>query len=702
MAGPALAPVAEPTAAPIAWRALLGERLAWLRAHREETLAVLAAGGAALYTILFFPHPAQLTHPGEFGHPFQGLHWVRDFLLERQSLLAPTLVLFVTVVVLGLLGLAIARRDTPARAMYAVQAALLITALGLAGLGQLALLGFYAGAAPIYYLSAAVLFAIWSASYRPQLTADLFEAAWPRWLEITLLALTLGLTIFARFYGLRFYQYGIEGDESKWTVEVVNAMVDGVFPGGTEFHLSTMPLSFFMQAPFHWLLGPSILAGRISVAFYSVLGSIVFYWLARSLTSAPVAWLATTLLAVSLLDVSASRLANVESHTKLAPLLALLLLARAVRTGKPASYFLAGLGVAAAMLTYDTALPLAAVCSLIVLYELIRTRAGFAEWVRRISAFSAPILIIMPMTIAYLSGRLQYYVQYASGSPESQYGRAGRLALNLGEVLKALFVQTAGDFLYNRNGPLFDSALLPWMVLGTVLALVQWRRGRMLWILLWGSLFFFFAPVLTHSPFGRVFYPGLPAMYLLIALGLYGAYRSLGRALGPALQPGLKMLALVGLTLLVVSNIYLYFNLVLDFGDRQMRRELYDVSQAAAGPGAMVYYPYLQNGGDPVEFEQPFMIWLGTRVPGTRTAERYPHAVVPLEALLPDLTSLQGAYERVEVVWLTFVNPDTQPTRDQVLQQLRGCYPSATQVQGRFYDRYVIPGADLRASACAQ
>ncbi|HEX9373642.1 MAG TPA: glycosyltransferase family 39 protein, partial [Roseiflexaceae bacterium] len=550
------------------WRSTLQARGAWLRAHSEETAAGLVLGAVLLYVAVFFPRPAGVTHPGEFGHPFQGLHWVRDFLLARQAALALALALVTAVCCLGLLGLAVARRHVAAQQNRAASAGLLMAALGLAGVGQMALLGYYEGAANVLYGAALALFVVWAITYRPYVAADLIESSWPRWLEIALLALTIGLTIFMRFYSLRTIPYGIEGDESKWTVEVIDTMVDGVFTNDGEFHIATMPLSFFMQAPFHWLLGPSILSARIAVASWSVLGSLIFYLLARFLTSPPVAWLATTLLATSLLDVSASRYANVESHVKLAPLLALALLALATRRGKPVTYALAGAAVAIGLLTYDTVLPLALVCGLVLLIELFRAKAGWAESVRRISAFAAPILLIMPMLVAYFSGRLGYYVGYASGTQQTEFGRLGDLALNAGEVLNVLFVQSIGDFIYSREGPLFNSLLLPWLTLGATLALISWRQGRMLWILLWGGVFFFVAPVLTHTPVGRVFYPGLSAAELLIAIGLYAAYRDLGRALGPALLPALRSLALVGLGLLALSNLYIYFNLMNDPLDR--------------------------------------------------------------------------------------------------------------------------------------
>src|SRR5262245_36582469 len=236
--------MAHPVAHSLGPRAAVRAGMGWLPAHWEEALAALITIGVALYVAIYFPRPAGITKPGQFGHPFQGFHWVRDYLLSRKAALPIALALAVTVCSTGLFGLALVQRRRAEQPVRAAHAGLLLAALGLAGLAQMGLLLFYTGPASLFYLAALALFAVWALSYRPYLAADLFESSWPRWLELLLLALTIGLTIFMRFYSLRTYQYGIEGDESKWTVEVISAMVDGVFPEGTEFHISTMPLSF--------------------------------------------------------------------------------------------------------------------------------------------------------------------------------------------------------------------------------------------------------------------------------------------------------------------------------------------------------------------------------------------------------------------------------------------------------------------------
>ena len=87
-----------------------------------------------------------------------------------------------------------------------------------------------------------------------------------------------------------------------------------------------------MQTPFHKLFGPSIFIARFEVAFFSIIATLLFYLFLRRITNIPLALLSAWLLSASIFDISASRLANVESHVKLWPILTLLLLAWAINS----------------------------------------------------------------------------------------------------------------------------------------------------------------------------------------------------------------------------------------------------------------------------------------------------------------------------------------------------------------------------------
>ncbi|NOH03465.1 MAG: phospholipid carrier-dependent glycosyltransferase [Chloroflexi bacterium] len=124
-----------------------------------------------------------------------------------------------------------------------------------------------------------------------------------------------------------------------------------------------------MQTLFHRLMGPSLFAARFEVALFSVIGTLVFYLLLRQITSMPLALAAAWFLSASIFDISASRLANVESHVKLWPLLTLALLVWAMRAKRWQAYAITGFALTIGLLTYDTVWPLGLVVLILVVWR---------------------------------------------------------------------------------------------------------------------------------------------------------------------------------------------------------------------------------------------------------------------------------------------------------------------------------------------
>lgn len=665
----------------------------FFRTHWLEVTAGVISLGLALYIWLLSPgtFSTYASQPKEAGHPFSWFYFIRAFQMRYLNDWAIVLAGVGAFASLGLLTLAYSGRRT--RAGYA---GMLIAALGLAGLGQMAQLKYYSGNAVWLYLSAVVFLIFWVIGYRTRFDSDFKVSSWSRRSEIALVVLVIALTTFARFYKLSDLPYGAEGDETKWTVEVVATMMDAEYPEAAEYHLSSVPTSFYMQAVFHHLLGPSLLNARITVAVYSILGSLIFYVLTRQLVNIPVALIATALLGVSLLDVSASRLANVESHVKVWPVLALVLLWWALNRQRPILYLLSGFAIALGMLTYETVMPLAIVGLLILLLESFRKKVGLAYGVRNVMLFLFPILWVAPSTINYLSGRIQYYRFGERGLVEDTLPV---LANNLKGLLSSLFIQVRSDFLYNREGPLFNSLLIPWLVLGVLLAIVFWKRKRMFWWLIFGVLFFFPISVLLDASMGRVLYPALPAAYALIALAMYVTFKEFERALGSALRPVLLLVTFFGFALFAILNLYIYFNEVSDPPDRRIRRELYEITRTGVKSDRLLYFVYVENADEPIEQENHQTIWLGKRSITKETPGFEGYSVIPLEMLMPSLSAITPEYKQVEVVW------DTQASsklieRNQVLEVLLSCYADVERLRGQFFDRYVIPGTSLQAPLC--
>jgi hypothetical protein len=280
--------------------------------HRWELL--LAGVGLALTVYLFVFAPVQMTgkisiEPLEPGRPFFFLHWQRNalniFYYEAATL---------SNILTGLLALTLVIVSMLRRSRADLRTALLWTLLSLAAAAQWCL-----GKEPerelgiALYLTAALGFFAWARLTNRQIDASLnkpFKIG--RNLEIALVLTVVALAAFGRLFDLQTLPYGIEGDEAKWTGEVVWLGIRGLPDLSGLYHRDALPTSFYMQTPFHKLLGPSIFAARLEVALFSILATLLFYLFLRRLANKPLALLSAWLLSASIFDISASRLANVR------------------------------------------------------------------------------------------------------------------------------------------------------------------------------------------------------------------------------------------------------------------------------------------------------------------------------------------------------------------------------------------------------
>ena len=578
----------------------------------------------------------------------------------------------------------------------ALRAVTLLATLALGVEGQLLLLSRRLGMASILYAAALLGLIAWLVAYRPKRREEPPSAPRIGQAEAGMLILTLALTVFARFYALPRIPYGIEGDESKWTIEVVSVMLDGRHTIQSEYHYTTEPASFYMQALFHHLLGPGILSARIAVATYSVLASLAFYWLLRETLGPPEALVATTLLAVSLVDVSASRMALVEGHVKLWAIAGLAFLAHGLRVRQPVYSFLGGVALAIGLLTYDTFLPMIAVATIWAIITLAVRRASPGEWLVHLTALLLPILVVMPGVVEYLMGRRGYYAVDRLGWDISPLAVLRR---NVGQVIQNAWQQTYGDFLFVRSGPIINSLLVPLLVAGFVLALARIRRPGYALPALWFVLLFFPVPIYTGTPGVRVFYPGFPAIYALVALAVVLVWRETATALPLAGRPALRAVAGFALVVFVLTNLYLYFNDLEDPPDRRIRRELADTVTQAVAPDRRVYVPYFANSGDAAEFEQElFFLAARRKLPRDRLTEHI--WVGTYSDLLSTLFREQPYFDSVAFV-INHSLRERESDRAPFLDAIQRCLGARLEREGEWFDLYVAEVFDAPAARCA-
>ncbi|HLF26085.1 MAG TPA: glycosyltransferase family 39 protein [Anaerolineae bacterium] len=658
------------------------------RVLRDDRITGLLIGVAlfafGLWLWLISP-PADIRPPLTNELAFHWLMPLRGALLSQATNSGPFVLGLGAVSLILIWALALRGR----RVHQAVSASILVGCSLLAFQAQVFVLHQQHESGLALYLFAGTLFFAWVWIKRKTSPAAP-RAGLSYRIEILLLALVLAISVFGRVYDLKRIPYGVDGDESKWTEEVVTLMVDGHDWGATEYHRRYLPMSFWMEAPFQRLMGAGLTPGRVEVAVFSVVAAYVFYRLARELFDAPTALIATFLLAVSLPDLSASRVGNVESHVKLWSILPFYGLAVALRTRRLRHFLLTGGAIAGAMLTYETLMPLLAAVFTLAIGAALRERREWRTWLRYLAALVTAPVVVSAGALDYLFGRMQYYTSFGdqTGSPF-----VDQLQVGLEGLLKVFFGQAPADWLYLRSGPYINGLLTPLLVLGLLYALVHIRRKGHAFALVWWAWVFIPIPLLLQTPWPRILYPGVPALYLLIAVVLIAIYRTLAQATRlPRTLTGIGLAALGGFGLL---NLTIWFQEMPDPFFEVRRREVAEIVATQVEGDGPLLMPYIMPG-EAVETEQPMIALLLRERRGARYAGEF--RPVRYSELLPTLAQRRGTARQTKVL-VDISETILQDQRQNILAAFHRCYPSE-QVTTNYFQLYTVAENDLNRPAC--
>jgi 4-amino-4-deoxy-L-arabinose transferase-like glycosyltransferase len=662
--------------------------------YRWELALALAVGAILLFALVWAPPridnkiPLNPLFP---GRPFYSLHWIRNYVRDHYNLIwsaGSSLFILCSLLLVG--------RAIQIRSRSVAELALLVASLNLAFTGQWTVnANKLMSVGVIFYIFAAAGFAGWAWSAKRRVKADFISRPLKRSTEIWVVLGLLTLTAFGRLYALKAIPYGIEGDEAKWTAEAVDLGIRGKYDSSGEFHRDALPVSYYIQMPLQRLMGPGILPARLTVALLSITATLVFYWLLRQIAPVPLAALSAYLLGSSIFDISASRLANVESFVKLWPILTLALLMLAIRKQRWQIYGFSGLALALGMLTYDTVWPIFLVTLLLAITELIRQHVDAKFISQSLAALITPTLLALPMLIPYALSRTEYYDLSSKGWNGNFWDLLGS---RTSVVIQTWFVDLRSDFIYNRSGPLLNAILLPWLVLGLVAGFFLIRQRYNSWNLLWLALLIFPVPVITDSQLGRVYYPGLPAVYAMIGLGIFLFWNEVNRFLGKNARPLLISVSLVPLIWFPLFNQFVYYNEVPDATDRQMRREIGELVAQAASPDTLIFLPVVLKADEPLNNEyQMVEMFMLQKVPSNQIGNS--HKYVALTSLLPDLTGNLNGHSKAAVVMDKTTSLE-RDVRDQIAASLTRCFPGVLVTKGSYFDLYQFDQNALHTAIC--
>jgi len=590
-------------------------------------------------------------------------------------------------------------------------APLLMTALGLAIASQITIQLHLAWVGVLGYLASLGVLIYWGYQH-PKWRAVLERQAQitPPAEKLVFLALLMVMA-YLRFYDLGYRVYGLEADETKWTVQSWLSTILGVDRG--EFHgmhYIYVPVDFWVRSLFLRLFGLDFLSARIESAILSLISIAFLYFIVRLLTSSPATALFSALLyGFSFYELNASHQAL--HNTTIEPWImgSLFFLLWGIQKRKLWIFQVTGFFLALGMLTYETFYPTALLALLYLfgwaVYDLIRRRETLRNWLISLGLVLWPILLAyFGFAQSYMKGR-QHYIfgwLWETTAGRTDLSLAGFFLQNIVNLLKSTFVSiTHVDSLLFWDGPLVAPVLLPFVVIGFAYNLWNLKRRYYAFIPLWYLIQTIFGPVLTGSTWPRVMYTALGPLMIWGAMGLWTALAALRSWLEQS-YPRMVRIGFLALVILILINNYSIFSTrLLDPRDRQKRRELADLTSEAARDAQLLLFPYIPYMGDSVEVESHVILFSVAGVKQNELSAENLFKQVEFNQLLPAL------WENKDVPGIAVIfdksYEERQEERDHAINIALTCYPQTVKKSsGRFFDIYAFSFLDLNQPACYQ
>jgi 4-amino-4-deoxy-L-arabinose transferase-like glycosyltransferase len=526
--------------------------------------------------------------------------------------------------------------------------------------------------------------------------------------ETIALALLFLVMFVTRFVDLSYRVYGLEADETKWTIQSWYSAILRIDHGEFGGIYREIPLEFWVRSIFLRLFGLNFISARIESAFGSLLSIIFLYFIVRMATASPsVALLSALLYGFSFIELNLSHQALHDTPTEAWMMGALLSLFLAIRSRSIWQLQLTGILLALGMLNYETFYPTPVLALIYLLglaiYEIGARKESTRAWLKNLGIVTWPVtLIYIVYTHNYLNGaQSHHFAELVNTTGQTGLGGAIAFALrNAGYVLQTTFSRILWtDSLINWGGPLVNPLLLPFVVIGMVYTLWNIRRPYYAFILLWYLANIIPGPILLGTVWPRVMFTATAPLMIWGALGLWTSLAAL-RAWFQRLSARLTMLVLAALVLAILVNDYTIFSSKLfDSPERQKRRELADLTANAASNADLLLLPYLPFMGDSAQVETHVILMsiAGAKHNGMTAENNFQQ--LEFEQLLPAL------WEKKEAPGIAIVFDKSielaKEEREKALQVVLACYPQTSlRASGRFFDVYELSPLALTQPTC--
>jgi 4-amino-4-deoxy-L-arabinose transferase-like glycosyltransferase len=528
--------------------------------------------------------------------------------------------------------------------------------------------------------------------------------------ERLLLGAVLAVTAFIRFYDLNYRVYGLEIDETRWTIQSWYSTILMLVKGDFISQYSSLPLSFWIRSIFLRLFGLNFISGRIESATFSLISIVFLYLLVRRLTaSKPIALLSTFLYSFSFFDLNLAHQALGETSSEVWIIFSFSFLILALQGRKWWQFQVTGGLLALGMLTSEMFLPSPVIAIAYItgigLFEIIKKKSSVRKWIQYLFIVAWPIILIyMNYTHLILNVQRGYDFGILKQFSENVSNTGGLFLFffrNVSDLFKTIYSHIVWtDPLINWGGSLINPVLLPFILIGFVYNLWNIRRPHFGLIPLWFLFHIGIGPISLGAVYPRALYTVLAPLMIWGAMGLWTFLGAL-RAWFASRKFKLAF-PIFGLIIIAIffNDYRIFTSSLTDPVDRQKRRELADLTAQSAGKVPMILFPYLPNQDDSLALESNVILF--SVAGGAHLGQDAENHFRQLEfsqvltTLWQDrnLTGLDMFFDRTS---------NLQGQRNETLNILLGCYPEAVlSKSGEFFDVYHFNEKALNQPKCYQ
>src|SRR5581483_8303595 len=272
---------------------------------------------------------------------------------------------------------------------------------------------------------------------------------------------------------------------------------------------------------------------------------------------------------------------------------------------------------------------------------------------------------------------------------------------NMWQVFTVLFqALQLPDYALNWGGPLVNPLILILFVIGFALVLARfWQRHNLLLILSF-VICFFPAPILSGYTVPRVFYIGLPPIFIFAgvsAAAVSTVVLSVTQTRALNTRIGAAGLATV-LFLIVASDVYIYTNGLENQVDWLKRRSFVNTVKGSVQTAPLTLLPVTRTQDDFVWGNTGPLKFIAFTALKDENADKRVR-VVDYAELPGVLNTLEGQYDHVSILYDRETGGN-HPIAAQTIETIQRCYDNVRSRTGSFFITYTLQQKDLNNPKC--